>query len=84
MTIYAIILNESDATAWGNVRETWPDHLIADDRLAFVSADNTVTSKISEAVGIGPDTARGIVIQMEFYAGHTSGTIVEWLAKRRD
>ena len=84
MSIYMILLDEPDEGAWETIPEHWSDHLIFDDRLAFISAENAVTAKIAEQIGIGPDGANGMVIQMDYYAGRTSTSIVEWLAKARD
>ena len=84
MSIYMILLDEPNEGAWEEIPKRWEDHLIFDDRLAFVSAENTVTGKIAEQIGIGPDGATGIVTQMDFFSGRTSTLIVEWLAKNRD
>ena len=81
MSLYVIILNHSNATVWQNVRAEWPQHHIMDDRIAFVSADNTLTADIARAAGIGPDEASGIVVQMDYFSGHTSSSLVEWISK---
>ena len=83
MSLYAIILNAPNEAAWAAIPEHWPDHLISDDRLAFVSAENALTAKIAEQIGIGADGASGIVIQMDFYGGYTSSSVVEWVARQR-
>ena len=83
MSIYLILLDEPSEAAWQATREHWPDHLIADDRHAFISAENALTANIADQIGIGPDGATGIVIQMDYFAGRTSNTIVEWISKNR-
>ena len=83
MSFYAIILDRPDAAAWEAIPNLWPDHLIEDERFALISAENAVTAKIAEQIGIGADGAAGIVIQMDFYAGFTSSSVVEWIAKPR-
>lgn len=85
MSIYAIILNSPNGDAWAKLQETWPDHHIFDDRLAFISANNALTKDISTKVGIGAEgDARGVVIQMDYFSGHTSASLVEWINKNRD
>ena len=83
MALYAIVLNEPNDDAWAQVRETWPIHHIFDDRLAFISADNALTAEVSKASGIGAEGTSGIVMQMDFYSGHTSTSLVEWISKHR-
>ncbi len=84
MSLYAIMLDRPNAAAWKAIPQHWPIHLLADDRLALISAENAVTAKIAEQVGIGPDGAAGIVVQMNYYAGHTNSAVAEWVAKNRD
>ena len=85
MTLYAIVLNSSNDDAWANVREMWPTHHIFDDRVAFISTDNALTSDIAKQAGIvGETDIRGIVIQMDYFSGHTSASLVEWISKNRD
>ena len=84
MSIYAILLNEPNEAAWEKVREKWAAHHVLDDRLAFVSAENAMTADVARDVGIGSGGALGIVVQMDFYAGHTTGDFIEWLSKHRD
>jgi len=55
MALYAIILNEPSNHAWMKIRETWPAHLIFDDRVAFISVDNALTSEISKEIGMGKE-----------------------------
>ena len=81
MALYAIFLNEPSDDEWAQVREAWQTHHIFDDRLAFISADNALTAEVAKASGIGADDASGIVIQMDFYSGHTSTSLVEWISK---
>ncbi len=82
MALYAIILNGPSDHAWTKVRETWPAHLIFDDRVAFISVDNALTSEISKEIGMGrEEEISGIVIQMDYYSGHTSASLVEWIRK---
>ena len=83
MSIYIVLLDEPNEAAWEGIREHWPDHLIFDDRKAFISAENALTAKIAEQIGIGPDGATGIVIQMDYFSGRTSNTVVEWISKNR-
>ena len=85
MTLYAIVLNNSNAIAWENVREKWPTHHIFDDRVAFISTENALTSDIAQQAGISGETdIRGVVIQMDYFSGHTSASLVEWISKNRD
>ena len=84
MSLYAIVLDAPSGGPWEAIPLHWPDHLIVDDRLAFVSAENAVTANIAEQAGIGPDGAAGIVIQMDFFSGHTRSSIAEWVSRRRD
>ncbi len=84
MSFYVIILDTPNEAAWETIQEHWPDHLISDSRLAFISAENAVTAKIADQIGINADGAHGIVIQMDFYGGYTSSSIVEWISKQRD
>ena len=83
MALYAIVLDRPSDHAWAKLRETWPVHHIRDDRVAFISsADNALTSEISKEVGIGAENnISGIVVQMDYYSGHTSAPLVEWLRK---
>ncbi len=84
MSIYAIVLNRPDEAAWEKVQSGWESHHILDDRLAFISAENALTADIAAQVGISSTGASGIVIQMDFYAGHTSMSFVEWISKQHD
>ena len=84
MSLYAILLNEPSEAAWKKVKETWPKNHVFDDRLALISTDNVLTADVARDAGIGADGASGIVIQMDFYSGHTSSTLVEWISKNRD
>ncbi len=84
MALYAIILNAPNQEAWTKVQETWPQHHFLDDRLAFVSVENALTADIARDAGIGADGARGIVIQMDYFHGHTTSTLVEWISKHSD
>lgn len=84
MSFYAIILNRPDEDAWETVRSSWDLHFILDDRLAFILAENVLTADIAKKVGISSDGVSGIVIQMDYFSGHTSGSLVEWISKNRD
>ena len=82
MALYAIVLDKPSDHAWTKLRETWSAHHIRDDRVAFISADNALTSEISEEVGIGAENnISGIVVQMDYYSGHTAASLVEWIRK---
>ena len=84
MSLYAIVLNEPDEAAWEKIREAWPAYHIFDNRLAFISADDALTADVSRDTGIGSESAKGIVIQMDCFSGHTAGPLVEWTSKHRD
>ncbi len=84
MPLYAILLNEPNESAWDKVRETWPKHYVFDNRLALISTENVLTADVARDAGIGADGVSGIVMQMDFYSGHTSSTLVEWISKNRD
>ena len=82
MTLYAIILNEPDEGTWSKVRETWPKNHVLDDRVAFIDTENALTSDIARDAGIDEGGANGLVIQMDYFAGHTRTSLVEWISKR--
>ena len=84
MTIYAVILYDQDSNAWKNIAKEWPDrHFIVDDRLAFIKSSETeLTKTISKRVGIDTDSEMsGIVIQLDYYSGTGSNSLVEWMQK---
>lgn len=82
MALYAIVLDKPSDHAWARLRETWSAHHIRDDRVAFISVDNALTSEISKEVGIGEEkNISGIVVQMDYYSGHTAASLVEWIRK---
>lgn len=86
MTIFAIVLNSPEESAWAKVRQTWDNHLVFDDRLAFISADGkTLTQDIADQIGMtAASKVSGVVIQMDYFAGLTSASVVEWVNKNRD
>lgn len=85
MALYLIILDKPAAGPWEAIPEHWPDHLIIDDRVAYISADSkTLTANIAEKVGIGPEGPAGVVVQMDFFAGFSSSSLAEWISKNRD
>ena len=82
MTLYAIVLNKPSDYAWTKVRETWPKHHVLDERVAFINADNALTDDISKQIGIGAERQiSGIVVQMDYFSGHTATSLVEWINK---
>ena len=84
MALYAIVLNGPSDHAWTQVRETWPKHHFLDERVALISVDEVLTKDISDAVGIGAEhQISGLVIQMDYFAGHTDASLVEWISKNR-
>ena len=84
MSIYAIILNSPDESVWQNIKDNWEFHHVLDDRLAFVRAENALTADIAKQVGISEEGASGVVIQMDYFSGHTKASLVEWVSKNRD
>ena len=66
------------------LRSAWPKHHhILDDRVAFVAGgEHSLTSEVSKAVGIGRQLG-GFVVQVDYYAGHVSSDLVEWIAKHQ-
>ena len=82
MAIYLIVLDRPNKEVWGKVESDWPapNHHIHDDRVALVLDNTLLTSDVSEKIGIGSE-ASGVVSQMDFYSGHTSRRLVEWLKK---
>lgn len=82
MSTFLIILDRPDKEAWEKIKNDWPapNHHIHDDRIAFVVDGTLLTADISEKVGIGSEMG-GIVSQIDFYSGHTSSSLVEWLKK---
>lgn len=87
MAIYAIMLNESDDDAWEKLKAAWPDddHVIDHDTVAFVRDDTGPSPRyIADTLGMTAEgTARGIVVQMDNYAGRTRSSLVSWV-KRPD
>ena len=86
MTIYAIILNEPNDSAWEAVRENWPNHHhILTDQIAFIAVPEdklTLTDDIAEPIGLNESKKiRGLVIEAEHRAGFNDSSLVEWLGK---
>ena len=81
MSLYAIILNAPDEEVWKNVRAKWPKNYVFDERVAFISAEDALTADVARDAGIGAEGANGIAIQMDFYSGRTSSSLVEWISK---
>ena len=82
MAIYLIVLDNPNDSVWERIKEDWPapDHYIHDERVATILDGKVLTADVAEKIGIG-DSVGGIVVQMDFYAGHTSARLVEWLKK---
>ena len=82
MAVYLIIVDSPNESVWDTIKTHWPapNHYIHDDRVAAISDDKLLTADVAEKIGIG-SPATGIVSQMDFYAGHTSARLVEWLNK---
>ena len=83
MTVYAVVLNDPDDTAWRKVKE-WPNqHYILTDRLAFLVADDLVlTENIAAQVGMDKTgRVKGFVIEMTNRSGWNDSGFVEWLGK---
>ena len=84
MTIYAIVLNEPDETAWRQVRSEWPDrHYIVTDRLAFITPKEVIlTEDIAETLGMDDErNVTGIVIEVASYSGFNKPGLWEWARK---
>ncbi len=83
MLLYAIILEEPSEEAWSKVATYWPYHFFCDERFAIVKGESTeLTQEISDKVGIGVDKGiSGLVIQMDYYAGAGSKSLIEWINK---
>ena len=84
MTIYAIVLNEPDDTAWERVKSQWPHHhYIVADCLAFLAPEGPIlTEEIAETVGMNDDDAiTGVVIEVASYNGFNKPGLWEWARK---
>ena len=84
MSIYMILLKRPSEEAWAAISEHWPDHLLFDDQMAFISAENEVSTKVAERIGIGMEGIRGMVMRTDYFAGTAHSAIVEWVSKQRD
>ena len=86
MSLYAVILTRPSEDAWAAVRREWEGkHHIVDDRLAVLKDDNALTSDIASELGMNAEgDSRGIVTQMDYFAGRTTTSLVEWINKNRD
>lgn len=84
MTIYAIVLNEPNETAWRQVRSEWPDrHYIVTDCLAFIAPEGfTLTEGIAETIGMDEQGGvTGVVIEATAYSGFNRSGLWEWARK---
>lgn len=84
MSTYAIILSQDVDTnsAWKRLEKEWPtSHFKANDRLAFISLNEVLTTaSIAEKIGMNSDDrVKGIVLQVGNYYGYESPEIWEWL-----
>ena len=83
MSIYAIVLQVPDETAWDKVRETWPDrHYIWHDYTAFIAPVGITTStQLAGTLGFNGDEKRtGVVIEVTpSHHGYVQANLVEWL-----
>lgn len=85
MALYVVILDSENGDVWNRIREEWPaDHHIFDSRVALIRAKNELTSSISKKVGISSGGANGFVVQMDYFAGYTKTSLVEWISKYHD
>lgn len=82
--MYAIILDKPNETAWDNVRQIWPRHYIADERVAYVVSENELTAAVAEKAGIKADGLNGVVIQMDYFSGFSSSALAEWVSKSNE
>ncbi len=82
MTVYAVILNDPDETAWRKVRE-WKQHYVLTDRIAFIATDDlTLTHEIAATIGINREGGvTGLVLESTNRAGWNDSALIEWLGK---
>ena len=84
MAFYVVILDDPSEQAWGNVKREFSQHHFLNDRTAFIKESDALTADIAKKVGIGTNTvATGIVVQMDYYSGHTNQDLVEWVSKNQ-
>ena len=86
MGLYLIALVEPNPTAWGRLREKWPDHhYILNERMAFAVPTGIATAEtVRDAVGMEAgtnDLPSGIVCALSDseYSGVLPSKAVNWL-----
>ena len=84
MAFFAIVLFRPNDVAWKKITTEWGDRsFIVNNRFAIISSeDMQLTADIAKRAGIGKDSdSSGLVIQMDYYSGTGSNSLVEWMEK---
>lgn len=84
MSVYSIILNESNKKTWDTIKSEWAERsYILTDTIAFIAPEKiNLTQEIANILGMNSEgKVTGMVIESKNKAGWNDSSLIEWLGK---